>query len=337
MKHKFIPAEPDSRENLDLSSIFLTTINNQNFLLADDRLGDRIIVFGSPDFFRKMCSTDTLYSDGTFYSVPKIFLQLYTIHGFYKGEMMPFIFALLPNKSTNTYLRLFRILQDKAAEFNCIFSPKIFLIDFELEVKNAIRIIFPQSEIKGCLFHFAQALIRNLQNFGLTDSYRDDNEFKRLVRRSASLTFLPLEDISDAWNLIMENAPQLDETNDITKYMDYFVENWMDNENRFPKSMWNHYMNYGTRTVNHLEGWHNTLNRLCGSSHKNIFEFIRILKDEQIKFENKVLILDAGYPPKNPRKKYRDNNAKIKRLTEQYNNGTSSVLEFLDAVSFTIL
>jgi hypothetical protein len=89
-----------------------------------------------------MCSTDTLYSDGTFYSVPKIFFQLYTIHGFYKGEMMPFIYALLPNKSTNTYLRLFRILQDKAAEFNFIFSPKIFLIDFELVVKNAITIIF---------------------------------------------------------------------------------------------------------------------------------------------------------------------------------------------------
>jgi hypothetical protein len=56
-----------------------------------------------------------------------------------------------------------------------------------------------------------------------------------------------------------------------------------------------------------------------------------------MKFENKVSFLDAGYPPKNPKKKYKYNNAKIKRLTEQYNNGTSSVLEFLDAVSFTIL
>jgi hypothetical protein len=52
-------------------------------------------------------------------------------------------------------------------------------------------------------------------------------------------------------------------------------------------------MNYGTRTVNHLEGWHNALNKLCGNSH-NIFDFIRILNDEQRKFENKVLMLDFG-------------------------------------------
>jgi hypothetical protein len=88
----------------------------------------------------------------------------------------------------------------------------------------------------------------------VSDSNRNDNEIKRLVRLSASLTFLPLEDVSDAWNLITENVPQLDQTNDVTKYMDYFVENWVDNENRFPKWMSNHYMNYVTKTVNHLEG-----------------------------------------------------------------------------------
>ncbi len=83
---------------------------------------------------------------------------------------MPFIYAFLPNKLTNTCLRLFRILQDKASEFSCIFSPKTSLFDFELAVKNAFTIIFPHSEIKGFLFHFAQELMRNLQNFGLTNS-----------------------------------------------------------------------------------------------------------------------------------------------------------------------
>jgi hypothetical protein len=57
--------------------------------------GSRIIIFETEDFFLKMCSTDKLYSDRTFDSVPGIFTQLYTIHGFYKGEMIPFIYALL--------------------------------------------------------------------------------------------------------------------------------------------------------------------------------------------------------------------------------------------------
>jgi hypothetical protein len=96
-------------------------------------------------------------------------------------------------------------------------------------------------------------------------------------------------------------------------------------------------MNYGTRTVNHLEGWHSTLNKLCGNSHKNIFEFIRILKDEQRKFENKILMLNSRSSPKKSKRKYKKNNEKIKLLTESDNSQTSSILEFLDAVSHTII
>ncbi len=59
-KHKFIPAEPELRQNLDLSNQFLTTINNENFLLADDGNELRIIIFGTRDFFFK-CSQLKIY------------------------------------------------------------------------------------------------------------------------------------------------------------------------------------------------------------------------------------------------------------------------------------
>jgi hypothetical protein len=100
--------------------------------------------------------------------------------------------------------------------------------------------------------------------------------------------------------------------------------------------MWNHYKNYGTITVNHLEGWHNSLNKVCRNSNKNIFDFIRILKNEQKKFENKVLILNAGNAPKNPNK-YRQNNERIQLSTDSYDNCTTTVLEFLDTLSHTII
>jgi uncharacterized protein (UPF0147 family) len=113
----------------------------------------------------------------------------------------------------------------------------------------------------------------------------------------------------------------------------------MENETRFPHSMWNHYKNYGTRTVNHLEGWHNSLTKVCRNSNKNIFDFIRILKNEQKKFENKVLIsiLNPANAPKNPKKKYRDNNERIQLLTDSYDYRTTTALEFLDAISHTIV
>ncbi len=144
---------------------------------------------------------------------------------------------------------------------------------------------------------FAQALVQNIQNLGIKKSYRSDLDFKRLVRRMAALTFLPLDHIDTAWLRIMELTPQLDEQNPITKVTDYFLNNWMENDNRFPCSMWNNYQNYITRTINHLERWHHCLKKLCGNPNKNILEFIRILKSEQQKFENKIVIVDAGNSP----------------------------------------
>ena len=62
------------------------------------------------NFFAKMCSTEELFGDETFYSVPKIFYQLYSLHGFYKGVMIPFVYILLPGKSEQTYIRMFRLI-----------------------------------------------------------------------------------------------------------------------------------------------------------------------------------------------------------------------------------
>jgi hypothetical protein len=49
----------------------------------------------------------------------------------------------------------------------------------------------------------------------------------------ASLTFMPIDDISDAWVSILEQALELSEFNPFTKFVDYFVNNWMENETRF--------------------------------------------------------------------------------------------------------
>lgn len=114
-----------------------------------------------------------------------------------------------------------------------------------------------------------------MQNSGLTKLYRNDKEFKCLVRRLTSMTFLPLSDVDEAYLCILEYAIEHRDQNFVNKFINYFYKNWLDNKSRFPCSMWNHYMNYGIRIVNHLERWHNSLNRACGSTHK---VFSNILK-----------------------------------------------------------
>ena len=51
-------------------------------------------------------ASDTLYMDGTFKSAPRIFSQLYSIHGVSYGRIIP-----LADKSLATYYKMFRILK----------------------------------------------------------------------------------------------------------------------------------------------------------------------------------------------------------------------------------
>ena len=54
----------------------------------------------------------------------------------------------------------------------------------------------------------------------------------------------------------------------------------------FERRMWNHHQNYKMRTTNNIEPWNNQLKREASKSHLYIYEFILLLKNQQLKFEN---------------------------------------------------
>lgn len=65
------------------------------------------------------------------------------------------------------------------------------LTDFELTLQQALSICFPQAERKGCLFHFAQAIWRKVQNLGLQTLYKEDQSFKTFINKMIALAFVP--------------------------------------------------------------------------------------------------------------------------------------------------
>lgn len=84
----------------------------KNFLVCEDGETDKIFIFSTKTARMIIKNPGAYFADGTFKSSPKPFYQLYTIH-FDLGSneestnVVPVIYALLPNKNEQTYVRLF--------------------------------------------------------------------------------------------------------------------------------------------------------------------------------------------------------------------------------------
>lgn len=87
---------------------------------------------------KNLNSNVKLFGDGTFH-VPPPFYQLYTIHIDVDScnemtNIVPLLYALLPDKSQNTYERLFTLIKDQFGS-----DIPYYKCDFEVAQMNAFK------------------------------------------------------------------------------------------------------------------------------------------------------------------------------------------------------
>nr|XP_042912364.1 uncharacterized protein LOC122272586 [Parasteatoda tepidariorum] len=154
------PNLPKTVDDLLLQGSWCNTKNGAPFLLIDDGAGShRILVFCTAENLRNLCASPKLFLDGTFKVTPKIFKQLYTLHGDYMGQIFPMAFCLLGGKTFALYKRLFELVKSAAWSHNYLLAPNFAMVDFELASIKALKEVFPSIEVKGCYFHFVQSLV----------------------------------------------------------------------------------------------------------------------------------------------------------------------------------
>jgi len=72
-------------------------------------------------------------------------MQIFTIHVMVDHCAIPVIFALLPSKATENYVRVFQSVVLHLPNF----MPARVMSDFELSELNAVEQVFPQSQKTG--------------------------------------------------------------------------------------------------------------------------------------------------------------------------------------------
>lgn len=145
---------------------------------------------------------------------------------------------------------------------------------------------------------------------------------------------MPLDQIDTAWSLIEAESPHADEpvNRAIENFRHYFVKTWLQNDSIFPRRLWNHYKNFGARTTNHIEGWHQGLNRIVKKSHVNLFELITHLKNQEAVLKADILVLRMGQKPPPISKKYMTLNTRLINFVEELEANRISLIEYVRGV-----
>ncbi|KAL4089615.1 hypothetical protein QTP88_024626 [Uroleucon formosanum] len=149
-------------------------------------------------------------------NAPVELTQQLNIHNNY---YVPLIFALLPNKTIETYKNMFKIIIEKCNEFGLLFMPNLFVADFEQAIHNAINEMFPLCKI-----------------IGLATDYRSETEIGKWFRNIFGLSFLNAVEVGESYtDNFMLTIP---ENHTVQEFSDYLVENYISDEGLFPPHIW---------------------------------------------------------------------------------------------------
>lgn len=146
---KLRPVLPQALSDISLEYQRRKTLGEE-FLPIYDGTTSRILGFSTIELLNALSDADVIFMDGTFKIAPQMFTQLYTLHGSYRGHMIPCAFFLLPDKTEEAYERMLNPLGTCCSTKGISFSPTAFQIDFEVAVPRAIQVCHSSAELEGC-------------------------------------------------------------------------------------------------------------------------------------------------------------------------------------------
>ncbi|KRY31426.1 hypothetical protein T03_10473, partial [Trichinella britovi] len=220
-------------------------------------------------------------------------------------------------------------MDHKAAVLRVNLNPESIICDFEIALIPAIQGYFLNTRVQSSYFHFCQAVHRKVGELGLKARYRTEEQTKRKIRILLATAFLP-EPQDDTGVSLLEAGT----TGTLAALFQYFWQEWMTDE-RLP--FWNVH-NVNIRTNNHLEGWHNRLNRKAGKSHNGFYELLELLIAEQGAMDTLIQQVLSGSVTvgvlRRVNKVYAQKQRQVAQYTGEYTNGRRTLEQFLEALMY---
>lgn len=278
--------EPMNVDDIEIPND-LKFIGEELFVLAEKSFdNEKIIVLGTINGLKILGECKCWIMDGTFFVVPTIMAQLFSIHGMVETEIVPLIFCLMSKKSKAAYLELVYELHDLAVLNKINLNPERIITDFERTISIAAKEYFKNTDYKGCLFHFGQIIWRQVQKNHLVKKYGTSENFSLSIRMLKALAFVPSDEIPQYFDELNKSIIDNDAIK-IFKWMKstYKIKNNAKKGPFFDPNFWSiedsGRKNF-PRTQNSVESWHRRLKSITGVKNAKLYELIHNLKQEMI-------------------------------------------------------
>ena len=110
--------------------------------------------------------------------------------------------------NSTLYLRLGDC--DRVSDAGHDLTVQMAVVDFESAVWKAVRQVIPHADMRGCSFHWGQAVFRHLQSLGLQTAYHSDPQFHRYCQQLLALSCLPVQTIAATLQQLESEATTAD-------------------------------------------------------------------------------------------------------------------------------
>ena len=156
------------------------------------------VIFFSDKMTATLSEVENIFFDGTFYTVPSQFYQLWTIFARFGRHVLQVIHCILTGKHEEVYTAVLARIHELVPQLAPIYG----MSDWEKGARNAVKTQFPGIHLRGCHFHYSQSVWRKIQKLGLSNIYHTNSDFKTLIRTFMALPFLPEDRILPIYNQI---------------------------------------------------------------------------------------------------------------------------------------
>ena len=278
IRRKNFPPEPTCAQDVHLDGEWCKANGEEWLIYQNTRDENTCIILARKANLRKLKQSKVWYGDGTFDVSPKVFYQMYTIHSPVMGKILPMVYCLLSNKSSESYRQIFEVLNNEM-QGEC--AVEKFRSDFEKAPIKEFLQVFPERSVEACFFHFAQANWCQIQRLGLSTLYQEDFNIKRLIKSFTALAFTPPNYVLEAFNSLKEVAENTEILEPFVAYFEStYIGKWISilNGNRIQLkwekplyapllwSVYNRVIEGEPRTTGNLEAWHRRFGTIVNKS-----------------------------------------------------------------------